>query len=365
MPSTRTYAAALCAAAILLHLTTSLAAQTGNAVSGAITDASGATLAGATVEAVIAGRRSASTVTAEAGHYRLDVPAGVPFELRVRRDGFADVSLPMTGVTGEVTRHVTLQIRGASDSLVVTASRGAEERAAVTESVTVATKADIQQLGAAGLADVLRFVPGLSVEGSGREGAVTSVFARGGESDYNLVLIDGVRVNANGGGFDFSRISASEIERVEVVRGAQSALWGSDAMGSVIQIFTGRTVNGAPQAFGTIEGGTFNTWRGDVHVAGATRRNLDYQAGVTYRRSDGAFDEILPENDWFEQSTFDGRIGTKLGTRGSLKTSLRASRAQGRSVGNVTFGSRDTGGAYDTEDLSWHTEVAHTIGTRF
>ena len=365
MPRSRTYAAALCAAAILVHFTTSLAAQTVNAVSGAVTDVSGATLAGATVETVVAGRLSASTVTAEAGRYRLEIPAGVPFELRVKREGFADVSLRVTGATGEITRNVTMQIRGVSDSLVVTTSRGAEERAAVTESVTVATKADIQQLGAAGLADVLRFVPGLNVEGSGREGAVTSVFARGGESDYNLVLIDGVRVNANGGGFDFSRISASEIERVEVVRGAQSALWGSDAMGSVIQIFTGRAVSGAPQAFGTIEGGTFNTWRGDVHVAGATRRNIDYQAGVTYRRSDGAFGDILPEEDWFEQSTFDGRIGTKLGTRASLKTSLRASRAQGRSVGNVTFGSLDTGGAYDTEDVSWHTELAHTIGTRF
>ena len=67
---------------------------------------------------------------------------------------------------------------------------------------------------------------------------MSSMFARGGESDYNLVLIDGVRVNQSGGAFDFSRIGAAEIDRVEVVRGAQSSLWGSDAMGSVVQIFT-------------------------------------------------------------------------------------------------------------------------------
>ena len=73
------------------------------------------------------------------------------------------------------------------------------------------------------------------------------MFSRGGESDYNLVLIDGVRVNANGGLFDFSRIAAGEIERVEVVRGAQSSLWGSDAMGAVVQVFTRRAgVNDAP-----------------------------------------------------------------------------------------------------------------------
>ena len=78
---------------------------------------------------------------------------------------------------------------------------------------------------------MVRFVPGVNVESAGREGSVTSMFTRGGESDYNLVLIDGVRVNQSGGVFDFSRINAAEIERVEVVRGAQSSLWGSDAMG--------------------------------------------------------------------------------------------------------------------------------------
>ena len=365
MARTRTYAALLCAAVIQVLSITSISAQSLVGVTGAVTDVSGAALGQATVEALVAGRPVASVVTAEAGRYRLEIPAGVPFELRVRRDGFADVSLRLTGAARDVTRDVTMQIRGVSDTLVVTTSRGAEERAAVTESVTVATRADIEALGVPALSDVLKFVPGLSVSASGREGALTSVFARGGESDYNLVLIDGVRVNANGGGFDFSRISASEIERVEVVRGAQSALWGSDAMGSVVQIFTGRAVSGSPQAFGTIEGGSFNTWRGDVHVAGGTQRHVDYQAGVTYRRSDGAFDDILPEEDWFEQSTFDGRLGAKIGTRASLQTSLRASRAQGRSVGNVTFGSRDSGGAYDTEDVSWHTEVSHTVGTRF
>ena len=87
------------------------------------------------------------------------------------------------------------------------------------------------------------------------------MFTRGGESDYNLVLIDGVRVNQSGGVFDFSRINAAEIERVEVVRGAQSSLWGSDAMGSVVQIFTRRAGAGdRPQVSASTEGGSF----GDV-----------------------------------------------------------------------------------------------------
>jgi outer membrane cobalamin receptor len=216
------------------------------------------------------------------------------------------------------------------------------------------------------LAEAIRFVPGLAVEGTGREGALTSLFSRGGESDYNLVLIDGVRANLDGGQFDFSRIAGAEIERVEVVRGAQSSLWGSDAMGSVVQVFTRRGgVNDLPQASGSIEGGTFGTFRGDARLTGGALRKVDYQAGVVYRRTDGAFGDILPESDWFQQRAFDGGLGAALGTRASLRTNLRYSRSTGRNVGPITYGSRDTGGIYNTNDLSWTVSATHTAGTWF
>ncbi len=183
----------------------------------------------------------------------------------MRRDGFADYAADLTGTTEDIRKDVTLQVGGVSDTLIVTASGAAESRASVTSSVTVATAEDIHAMGASQLSDVLRFVPGFAIEGNGREGGLISAFSRGGESDYNLVLIDGVRVNTQGGFFDFSRVGAGEIERVEVVRGAQSALWGSDAMGSVVQVFTKRAgTNDAPQVSGSVEGGTFNTWRGDT-----------------------------------------------------------------------------------------------------
>jgi outer membrane cobalamin receptor len=294
------------------------------------------------------------------------VAAGVPFELRVRRPGFADAVVPIPGSARDVTRDVTMQVGRVSDTLLVTESRTAEGRVSVTESVTVITRDDIEGLGAGSLADVLRFVPGLSVEAIGREGAVTSVFARGGESDYNLVLIDGVRVNASGGGYDFGRISAGEIDRVEVVRGAQSSLWGSDAMGSVIQIFTGRPAAGdTPRLSGTVETGTQNSWRGDVHVSGRTQGRVDYQAGVTHRSTDGAFQDILADEDWFEHTGVDASIGARVRPGMSIRTGVRAARAQARSVGSVSFGERNTGGSYDTTDLSWHTELTHTAGSRF
>ena len=313
-------------------------------VSGTITDISGGILTDSTVDAIVAGRVVATATSGEQGRYELAVPSGVPFQLSVTREGFADQVVDVAGTSVSVSRDIELRIGSVSDTLVVTASRGLESRASVTQSVSVATAADIAALGSASLADIVRFVPGLNVESTGREGALTSLFSRGGESDYNLVLIDGVRANLSGGQFDFSRIAAGEIERVEVVRGAQSSLWGSDAMGAVVQVFTRRAGQAdAPATSGSVEGGSFDTLRGDVRLTGGARGRVDYQAGVAHRRSNGAFADILPEDDTFEQTAFDGGVGATLGARANLRTGLRYSHAQARSVGNIAYGIFDTG----------------------
>jgi outer membrane cobalamin receptor len=368
MTRTRTYARPSWLAALVLSTLFPIDALTqGNTaqIAGRVTDASGAVITGVTVEAVRSSRPVASTTTGGEGRYALTVPAGVRIELRARREGFAEFALDLPGQSSSLVRDIVLQVGRASDTVVVTAAGIPESRAAVTASVTVMTPLDLHAVGASQLSDALRFVPGLAVEGTGREGGLISAFSRGGESDYNLVLMDGVRVNQQGGLFDFSRVSAGEIERVEVVRGAQSALWGSDAMGSVVQIFTRRTRPGdGPRVSGSVEGGTFGTWRGNARLTAAAGR-AEYQAGVTHRRTDGAFGDVLPENDWFEATAFDGGLGVAIGNGASLRTSLRYCRDQGRNVGSITFGARDTQGTYDTKNLSWSTNVAHVLGSRF
>jgi len=341
-------------------------AQSPASVTGTVADTSGAVVVGATVEAVVVDRPVARGTTGSDGKYRLQVPAGARFQLRARSEGFADFVANMGAARETVTRDITLQVGGFSDTLVVTASRGPEARVNVTSAVSVMTSQDIDALGSNSLAEVVRFVPGLAVEGTGREGAQTSLFARGGESDYNLVLIDGVRANLDGGAFDFSRLAGAEIERVEVVRGAQSSLWGSDAMGAVVQVFTRRSgANSAPRVSGSVEGGTFGTVRSDARLTGGALRKVDYQVGVTYRKSDGAFGDILTESDRFEQTAFDGGIGAALGKSASLRSNLRYSSGEGRNVGPITFGSRDTGGIYLTKDLSWTLTSNHVAGSRF
>ena len=333
-------------------------------IQGAVSDASGAVVAGATVDAIVTGRSIGQVMTGADGRFHVDVPAGVPVELRVARDGFADQVIALAGSHAPVTQNVTLQVGGVSDSLVVTASRAAESRAALTESVTSFGRADLDALGAASLADVVRFVPGAYVESIGREGSVTSMFTRGGESDYNLVLIDGVRVNQSGGVFDFSRISAAEIERVEVVRGAQSALWGSDAMGSVVQIFTRRGAADRPQVSGSAEGGSFGAFRGDARLVGGASSRVDYSGGLSRRHSSGAFAERLPEDDEFEQTAFDAGAGARFGARVALRAGLRSTSADGKSVGALVYGARNTGGVYNTRDRSGHVDLSHAIGAR-
>ena len=204
------------------------------------------------------GRRSRHRESDHRGRRRVLARCSSP-ELRSRSEpiglGLPTTSSSWMGRTSNVSRDVTLSIGRVSDTLIVTASRGPESRTSVTQSLSVISRADIQALGTTELSDVLRFVPGTSVEGTGREGGgPTSLFVRGGDSDYNVVLIDGVRANLDGGRFDFSRVAAGEIERVEVLRGAQSSLWGADAMTSVVQIITKRaSPTSAPEVSGSFE----------------------------------------------------------------------------------------------------------------
>lgn len=333
-------------------------------VSGTITDVTGQTLASATVDVIAAGRTIATATTAADGRYQVDVPSGSPFQLRIRRAGFAEQVVDIPGSSAPVVRHVTLQIGGLSDTLVVTATGGAESRASITAATTVLTAPEIQKLGATSLADVIRFVPGLVVEGTGRESGRTSLFSRGGESDYTLILIDGVRVNEGGGAFDVSRIAAGEIDRVEIVRGAQSALWGSDAMGGVVQVFTTRAGAGPARLTGSVEGGSFNTVRSDVHIGGAGN-GIDYHAGVVHRVTDGAFADRLREKDRYQHSAFDGSLGLALGRRASVRTGLRYGNAQGRVVGNIALGRGDTGTANDSNDVVWRLALSHSVGARY
>lgn len=163
---------------------------------------------------------------------------------------------------------------------VITANRTAEDRKDSTAAVTVFTRADIDRLQPTNVADLLNRVPGVQIVQSGGRGAQTSVFIRGTKTAQTLVLVDGVRVgSASFGGASgaLDHLNIEQIERVEVLRGSRSAVYGSDAIGGVIQVFTRRSAGEGLQGRVRVAAGNKGVWERSAGISGGnqdTRFNL-------------------------------------------------------------------------------------------
>lgn len=191
-----------------------------------------------------------------------------------------------------------------NDTILVTASRIPVPAADSGSSVTVISREEIERRQFNSLSDLLRGTPGLAVSRSGGIGAQSQLRLRGAEANQVLFLIDGVEANdpAGNGELALEHLTTWDIERIEIVRGPQSALWGSDALAGVVNIIT-RRPDGRVQAQGFAERGSFDTWYGGASVGGRGRRTegmlsvsrLD-SAGINSSRS-GA------ERDGYDNST--------------------------------------------------------------
>ena len=188
------------------------------------------------------------------------------------------------------------------EGLVVTAHRRAVPAWTVAAHTTVIEGAELRRAGIEYVSDALRRVPGMAVVRNGSFGAATTVHLRGGESDYLQVLIDGVPVNEPGGAFDFGSLTTDNIERIEIVRGPASALYGSDAVSGVIQILT-RRGSGPPSTSLSFHAGSFATRRLHGALAGGTE-GLSYAFSLGRRDTDG----IHEHNSRHRQTTLTGRV---------------------------------------------------------
>jgi vitamin B12 transporter len=207
----------------------------------------------------------------------------------------------------------------ALEGLVVTTSPTARSEDAVSSHVTILSGERLAGLSGRSLGDALRGVPGLDVVRGGSFGAVTSVFLRGGESDHTLVLVDGVQVNQAGGGFDFADLSTDNVERVEIVRGPASALYGSDAVTGVIHIIT-RTGRGTPRGAVAFRTGSFGRSDWLVDLQAGTER-AGYAVTVGQRRSDG----ILAFNNQTSQTVLSGTARLRPDSVTDIAVTLRYS----------------------------------------
>jgi vitamin B12 transporter len=197
----------------------------------------------------------------------------------------------MTGSTVTAAEPVRL------DPVVVTGTQVAVPVSELPAAITVIDRQDIESRQVTDVFQLLRTVPGLSVTQTGSRGGLTTVFPRGGNSNFNLVLIDGVPVNDAGGAYDFSDLTTDNIERIEIIRGPQSALYGSNAIGSVIQIFT-RRGHGPLQSEVSLAGGNFNTFEGRGAMTGGTER-FGGSLGIGYVSTTG----FLPINNDYHDFT--------------------------------------------------------------
>jgi vitamin B12 transporter len=186
--------------------------------------------------------------------------------------------------------------------VVVTATRVPVSRDAAPATVTVLRGEELRARGLTTVADALASVPGLAIARSGSFGATTALFARGGESDYVKVLIDGVPANNPGGVFDFSSLTTDNIERIEVVRGPASVAYGSDAVTGVVHLFT-RRGHGPARGFADVRGGSFGTLEGTLSVDGGSSL-AQYSLAGAARESDG----IYAFNNGYRNRVASGRL---------------------------------------------------------
>ncbi len=184
-----------------------------------------------------------------------------------------------------------------SETVVVTATSTSEDEKNVGSAITVITRDQIERSGKASVLELLRTVPGLDVVRSGTPGAVTSLFTRGTNSTQTLVLVDGVRMNSPFfAGYDWSAMTTENVERIEVVRGPFSALYGSDAIGGVVQIFTRPA---SPGFSGEASGGAGNQGQGEAS-AFVSAGSGPFSATASYRYE--AFDGERVNSDWRERN---------------------------------------------------------------
>lgn len=202
--------------------------------------------------------------------------------------------------------------------MVVSATRLPTPAAEVASSVTVITSEEIERKQQRTLSDVLRDVPGLSLVQTGGPGGLTSVFIRGTNSNHTKVFIDGIDVgdpSTADGAFDFAHVLASDIERVEALRGPQSGLYGSDAIGGVINIVTKHGA-GPPRFRAGIEGGSFGTFNQTGSASGAVNRfNYAFHAGHLHAGDTPITPHgLLPPGrnsigDSYDNKTFSTKLG--------------------------------------------------------
>lgn len=239
------------------------------------------------------------------GHYRIKVLAA----------GFAEDLSDAPSQADSIT--VRLHLAVTSETVVVSATRSPVPREDSGADVETLNGKQLQVMNPVAADDALRFLPGAVVNTAGQRGGLSSLFVRGGESNYNKVIVDGVSVTEPGGTIDFGTLSLAGADRLEFLRGTQSTLYGSDAMTSVVQVWTRTGSTPIPELLFGADAGNYGTENGYTSLAGS-RGPLDYNLFGNQFNTSGQ-----GPNDDYSNSLEGANIGFSLNDQISLRLRAR------------------------------------------
>jgi vitamin B12 transporter len=305
---------ALCASLLLVVL---LAAASAADLKVKVVDPQSAAVSGAQVlllEDKTASHPQVELTSAEGVAVFHEVAAG-PHQIRVLAPGFAVDSTALSDKVDSVT--IQLRLAPTSQTVVVTATRTPVEASTAGADVEALSGEQLQVMNPVAADDALRFLPGAVVNTAGQRGGLSSLFVRGGDSNYNKVIVDGVSVTEPGGTIDFGTLSLAEADRLEFLRGAQSTLYGSDAMTSVVQVWTRTGNTPVPEFRFGADAGNYGTESGYASLAGSHGR-FDYNLFGNQFNTSGS-----GPNDDYSNSLEGANVGFLLNDKISLRLRAR------------------------------------------
>ncbi|MCC7008548.1 MAG: TonB-dependent receptor [Acidobacteria bacterium] len=307
---------------LLLFSSDARAGQPAGTIAGHVLDPLGARVRGASVTLLREDARLSSATTDDEGAFSFPAPAERGrCRIEAVAPGFLTARLPpfFVDAAGRRDLRLVLSLGPFAQETVVSAAAAELPQSQVGASVTVIDRADLDASRKAEVLEALRTVPGAFVLQTGARGGTASLFLRGGNSGFAKVIVDGVPVNEIGGAFNFSDLQTTGIERVEVLRGANSVLYGTDALAGVVTVTTRRGRSRRPEVVYATEGGSFGTSRHTTSVAGAAGR-LDYFSAFSRIDTDNQ-----TPNGSFVNDTYTGRFGAAAGRTTDIDLAVRHS----------------------------------------
>src|SRR5580658_7456733 len=304
-----------------------------------VVDPQDAVVAGAQVQLLKLGKPAPAAVQSTSAEgfviFREATSGSSSYRVQVLAPGFAaeTVDLSPTGTAAVIT--VKLHLATAAETVVVTATRTPVPSQAAGADVDTLSGGQLELIQPVAADDAMRFLPGAVVNTYGQRGGLSSLFVRGGESTYNKVIVDGVAIDNPGETFDFGTLPLTQADRLEFVRGAQSTLYGSDAMTSVVQVWTRTGSTPVPELRFGADGGNFGTANGYASLAGA-RGRFDYNAFGDEFNTNG-----FGINNANSDSLQGANVGTALSDQVSLRVHLRHSNSHTGVPGEWSFNGYD------------------------